>query len=100
MALIHEELSRQFHDWERRGRGWMLHPKPVRPEPPFRPFEGHYLNQTDIPDDGRKATFLGSLVRRIANFIAEKSPPLAEAIEKDEPEPELEQFEQDGIVEF
>src|SRR5437016_180268 len=62
-----DALTRQFYDWEKRGRGWQVWEQPVFLEPPFRPFYGHYLSAVlgSAPDDGRKPTFLSSLVDRV-----------------------------------
>jgi predicted DNA-binding transcriptional regulator AlpA len=59
-----EALTRQFYEWERRGRGWRVWGRPVVLEPPFRPFFGHFVSGTPgtIVDDGRKPTFLSTLV--------------------------------------
>src|ERR1041385_6062943 len=60
-----ERLTRQFYVWEQRGRGWQVWPYPVALEPPFRPFFYHYCPPALPPvDDGRKPTFLSSLVDR------------------------------------
>src|SRR5437899_1223778 len=58
-----EALTRQFYEWERRGRGWQVFNQPVALEPLFRPFFGHFVsaNPGAIADDGRKPTFLSSL---------------------------------------
>src|SRR4051812_26419816 len=97
MALIHEDLSRQFHDWERRGRGWTVYSEPIRPEPPFRPFEGHFLKGPPAVDDGRRPTFISSIVKRLSDSL--KQPVAAEAvIEEEEPEPRT--FERDDVVEL
>ena len=55
MPSVHEQLSEQFRLWELRGRGWTVFPEPVSPEPPFRPFHGHYLPDTPVVDDGGRA---------------------------------------------
>ncbi len=60
-ASLEAKLIEQFYHWELRGRGWGLYPLPVSPEPPFRPFQGHYLEWMDRADDGRKPTFLSRL---------------------------------------
>jgi excisionase family DNA binding protein len=62
-----DALTRQFYDWEKRGRGWQVWEQPVFLEPPFRPFYGHYLPAVPraAPDDGRKPTFLSSLLDRV-----------------------------------
>ncbi|HXI40975.1 MAG TPA: type IV secretion system DNA-binding domain-containing protein, partial [Bryobacteraceae bacterium] len=59
-----EALTRQFYDWEMRGRGWQVSSRPVALEPPFRPFFGHFVPGTlaTIVDDGRKPTFLSNLI--------------------------------------
>src|ERR1035438_6461936 len=59
-----EALTRQFYEWERRGRGWQVWERPVAPEPPFRPFFGHFVSGSfeAAIDDGRKPTFLSNLV--------------------------------------
>lgn len=59
-------MSRQFYEWERRGRGWSVYNFPVELEPPFRPF---YL--FDIPsrqeiDDGRKPTFFSKFIEGLS----------------------------------
>lgn len=63
MPTAHEQLTEQFYRWERWGRGWQVHGKPVQPEPPFIPFGGHYLPETPVVDDGRRPTMLSSLFR-------------------------------------
>lgn len=53
-----ESLSRQFYEWERRGRGWQVYDFPVELEPPFRPFYFFEPDQGPLVDDGRVPTFL------------------------------------------
>jgi len=59
-----EALTRQFYEWEKRGRGWQVWERPVAPEPPFRPFFSHFVLGSfgAAIDDGRKPTFLSNLV--------------------------------------
>lgn len=57
-ASVQELLTRQFHDWEERGRGWLSAELPVELDPPFRPFVGHSLPYVPVPDDGRRSTSL------------------------------------------
>lgn len=58
-----EALTRQFYEWEKRGRGWQVFEQPVAPEPPFRPFYGHFISGSPVAaDDGRTPTFLSNLV--------------------------------------
>ena len=88
MARIDEQLTEQFHQWEMRGRGWQVFDGPVSPEPPFRPFHGHYLPDALAIDDGRRPTFLSSLVQRISQKLnTEKPPAPVEAEPEEEPEP-------------
>ena len=47
------ELTAQFYRWELRGRGWFVWPYRVALEPPFRPFEGHFLPPRPVGNDGR-----------------------------------------------
>lgn len=70
-----ERLTRQFYVWEQRGRGWQVWPYPVVLEPPFRPFFFHFLPPAPPPvDDGRRPTFLSSLLER---FKGKPSAPAA-----------------------
>lgn len=75
-----ESLSRQFYEWERRGRGWQVYDFPVELEPAFRPF---YLSDanSEITDDGRKQTFFSNLLdgwRGNSGVSGEKAlPPVA-----------------------
>lgn len=99
---LEQLLTEQFYRWERRGRGWQTWPYPVDLEPPFRPFFGHFLttNRTRV-DDGRKHTFLSSLVERLAQG-ASSSGKSAEA-EKDfesEAEPEPDASTDEDLVEI
>src|ERR1017187_4804477 len=74
-----EALTRQFYEWERRGRGWQVFDQPVALEPPFRPFFGHFIPGTPgaVVDDGRKPTFLSSLVDGLIKPRDTESPPVA-----------------------
>jgi hypothetical protein len=91
---IPEQLERHFRAWEIRGRGWTLYPCPVLLEPPFRPFEGHFVFSAPPQDTGRRTTFLSGF------FGAPPKPPeilptLAD-LEEDEPLPEV--FEEDRTL--
>src|ERR1039458_323234 len=74
-----EALTRQFYEWERRGRGWQVFDQPVTLEPPFRPFFGHFVSGSPgaVADDGRKPTFLSNLVDGLINGRDASSPPAA-----------------------
>src|SRR5579862_6605890 len=76
-----EELTRQFHAWEVRGRGWQVWDAPVELEPPFRPFYGHFLPATGggVPDDGRKPTKLSAFFDGLKRGAAEAPAPAVEA---------------------
>ena len=70
-----EALTRQFYEWEIRGRGWSVWGAPVALEPPFRPFFGHHLvSPSSVSDDGRKPTLLSSFFDR----LKPKTAPLVE----------------------
>lgn len=89
MSQIEEQLTDQFYAWEMRGRGWQVWPETVSLEPPFRPFYGHYLPDGDAIDDGRKPSFLGSLVEEARKALGGETevPPTWQAVEEPEPEP-------------
>jgi len=99
MSRVEEQISEQFHRWELRGRGWQLYDEPVHPEPPFVPFDGHYLPSEPIPDDGRRPTFLSSLVQRLSSGLSTQKaiPPV---IPEPEEEPEPIPLVRDTLAEF
>ncbi|MGH7788132.1 MAG: type IV secretory system conjugative DNA transfer family protein [Candidatus Binatia bacterium] len=65
-----EQLTRQFYDWERRGRGWQVYNTPVDLEPPFEPFFRHapFVSPARPPDNGRKETFASRFVGRLKSY--------------------------------
>jgi excisionase family DNA binding protein len=86
-----ELLTRQFYEWEIRGRGWRVWPRPVVLEPPFRPFFGHFLEGSNpTVDDGRRQTRLSSIFDRL------KAAPNNELTVPVVVEPPLQYFEDDG----
>ena len=88
MSRLDEQLSEQFRAWELRGRGWQVFTEPVAPEPPFRPFNGHYLPAAPPVDDGRRQTFLSSLVQGFSRKLStEPTPPPLITEPEEEPEP-------------
>src|ERR1019366_9663856 len=97
MPPVHEQLSEQFYKWELRGRGWTVYGEPVQPEPPFVPFTGHYLPDTPIVDDGRRPSFLGSLVQGLSRKLA---PPPAPVEPEPEEEPESQPLIRESLVEL
>ncbi|MEO7214970.1 type IV secretion system DNA-binding domain-containing protein [Mucilaginibacter sp.] len=75
MSSRGKSLTEQFYDWEQRGRGWHAFDEPVRLEPSFVPFFGHYV-AGEIIDDGRRPGFLS----RLKGHLAPKpAPAIAEA---------------------
>jgi hypothetical protein len=88
---IPEQLERHFRAWELRGRGWTLYPCPVLLEPPYRPFEGHFIWRAP-QDTGRRPTFLSALFGASAP-PAEPLPTASELEEADEPVPSV--FDED-----
>jgi len=62
LSLSREErLTRQFYDWEMRGRGWQVCSYPVELEPPFRRVFFYDTPPTPVIDDGRIPTFWSRL---------------------------------------
>ncbi|MCA1622479.1 MAG: type IV secretion system DNA-binding domain-containing protein [Acidobacteria bacterium] len=74
-----ESLSRQFYEWERRGRGWEVFDFPVELEPPFRPFFLLGIPNIKVTDDGRKPTFFSNLLEGLR-----RSPPQAPALQNNQ----------------
>jgi hypothetical protein len=99
MSRLDEQLSEQFHRWEERGRGWQVFPEPVEPEPPFVPFNGHFLPAAPVIDDGRHPTFLSSLVQRLSQKLSTEPPPAPVEPESEE-EPEPTPLARESLVEF
>lgn len=97
MSLPDSELTRQFYEWEHRGRGWQVFPAPVSPEPPFIPFEGHALPFSEIIDDGRKHTILSSLIEKARKHFSQQS---VEDVSEPEGEPEPEWIQREALVEI
>ncbi len=92
-GTLEEQLTEEFYRWELRGRGWQVWDAAILPEPPFRPFLGHYGAVHVAPpiDDARKPTFLGSLLSRLAGRTRNDAPA---AIQDDEPLPDLDETEE------
>lgn len=101
MSRLDEQLSEQFREWERRGRGWQVFDEPVRPEPPFRPFRGHYLPPASVVDDGRRPSAASSFVQRLSRRLSTQptpSPIVPILRSEEEPEPQL--LIRDSLVEL
>lgn len=82
---FYEELTENFHRWERRGRGTLLFDAPVEVEPPFVPFPGHRIDFGENPDDGTKHTVLSGLVAKIGRLF--QPPPAPRKPSETEPVP-------------
>jgi hypothetical protein len=65
---LSDTLTKQFYEWEKRGRGWQRTDYPVDLEPPFVPFFYHDAAE-EIIDDGRHATLFSA----IADFFKQKT---------------------------
>src|SRR6266487_2343823 len=90
MSKLEEQLTKQFHEWELRGRGWRVFDEPVVPEPPFRPFFGHYLPEAPVLDDGRRPTGLSSFMQKLSRRLStEPPPPVVIPMVEEEPEPRM-----------
>lgn len=99
MSRVEKQISEQFHHWELRGRGWRLYDEPVSPKPPFVPFDGHYLPNESVPDDGRRSTLISSLVQRLSRSLATDKP-VPPVIPPPEEEPEPIPLVRDFLTEF
>jgi hypothetical protein len=99
MSRLDEQLSEQFHQWERRGRGWQVFDEPVSLEPPFRPFEGHYLPATPVVDDGVRPTVLSSLAKILSRKLSTEAP-MPPVLPEPEEEPEPTPLSRESLVEL
>jgi hypothetical protein len=96
-----EALTEQFYAWERRGRGWSVFPHPVDPEPPFRPFLGHFPPSALVPiDDARKPTWLSTLAEKVLGGPPAPKTELPNEVARLLAEPEQVPFEDEPQVEF
>ncbi|NNG06552.1 MAG: hypothetical protein HKM90_02370, partial [Desulfobacteraceae bacterium] len=64
---LSEQLTANFYQWEKRGRGWQVWDSPVELEPAFEPFfhDAPVYFPAQTIDDGRKPTIVSSLVEWI-----------------------------------
>ncbi len=99
MGAIHEQLSHQYYEWERRGRGWQVFPEPVWPEPPFRPFNGYQPSAVPPEDDGRRPTALSLFLQKLSRKLSTESeaPPVTTETDA-EPQPDI--LVRDTLVEL
>lgn len=81
-----ELLTRQFYDWERRGRGWQVYDEPVHLEPPFTPFcrEVPLGRSGAARDDGRKETWASAIAERLKSYWGAREPLSAHVPAKEE----------------
>lgn len=87
MPTVHEHFSRQFQKWEVRGRGWQVFDQPVYPEPPFTPFAYRSMTETPAVDDGRRHTFLSSLMEKVSQKLAPPAPSRIQPEPEEDPQP-------------
>lgn len=92
-----ERRSAEFLTWDALGRGFRVWDRPVRIEPPFRPYWAQRAPAAADGDDGRKPTFLSALVRRASERLA---PPPAAYAPQEEAETLPEGLERGSVVEL
>jgi len=89
MPSLAEHLTERFYDWEMLGRGWQVYDSPLVPEPPFRPFFGHFADGfcDGATDDGRQHTLVSRFIQWLRSpFRSRPRPQAAEAEADAEPE--------------
>ena len=91
-----ELLTEQFYAWEKRGRGWQIFPYPVSPEPPFRPFLGHYVTPVYTPDDARRPSLFGGFLEALRGERPRDGAGSEFTEFEEQPEPEAEPFQYRG----
>ncbi len=90
MSISHQvarALAEQFYCWELRGRGWVVWPSPVQLEPPFRPFEGHFLPRRLTADDGQIESTGSRFAKGFGRLLGISTQPIAELSPEDIEEP-------------
>lgn len=75
MFSSREALTASFYAWELRGRGWLVSDYPVVLEPPFRYcfLLPDHAPPNEVIDDGKRPTFLSSLVSDIKDVLSPKA---------------------------
>lgn len=93
---LSDRLTRQFYDWEIRGRGWWQWDGAVELEPPFRPFTRTLAprSSASFSDSGVRPTFLSTLADRAAGFFSRQVREAAIEV-ADDPEAEHPRYFQD-----
>ena len=72
--MLSDDLTKQFYDWEQRGRGWQLWPTLVDLEPPYRPFLRSYRATQKPLDDGRRPTILSGAIDALKGAFSTRQP--------------------------
>jgi len=91
ISSLSEQLTANFYRWEKRGRGWQFWQDVVDLEPAFEPFFHYPIPFQPGVDDGRRPTFLSSLVEKLRKCLTgtDKPEQTFEEFPLDEPEPSL-----------
>ena len=85
-TTLAERLTRQFYEWETRGRGWDVWEAPVELEPRFVPFFGHYdPRPAATADDGRRSRPGILLLKRLVGLFGSKGAHAADLNEQELP---------------
>ena len=92
-----KQLTQQFYDWEKRGRGWQVWSYPVVIEPPFRPFFFYPPSSESVRDDARTP----GLFSELANlFKPDPGPQVVDSVPEPLQEVEPEQYRDCDLVEI
>ena len=97
---IARALTEQFYRWELRGRGWMLWPNTVQLEPPYRPFEGHYVRNNTQEDDGQVESLGSRFAKRLGSIFGAQQTEVAFPEEDEIEEPDAAASEGRELVEL
>lgn len=93
-----EQLTQQFYDWEKRGRGWQVWNYPVVIEPPFRPFFFYSPTPGPVCDDARTPGLFNSLANLFKSESSE--PQVVDSIPEFLQEIEPDQYQDSDLVEI
>lgn len=77
--MTSEKATKNFYDWELKGRGYQLFPYQVHLEPTYRDFY-HSFSNTEYVDDGKVPTIFQKIFTKkseIAEEVFEEKPPKA-----------------------
>ncbi len=85
MTNLYERLIENFYRWEIRGRGALVFPGRVLPQPPFAPFLGHKLPELASGKDSARQTKVSGLFKRIKSLLRDEGNPRpASAVDSEE----------------